>query len=288
MQDDTLKWSILGVGQAGHHRVKAIQNDSRSELVGVCRGRYAPRSGAQVFGTPLEAIRRADAVYVCSPIEEHEKQIRMALEADKHVATEYPLALDVDVAQDLFRLAITRKRILHVGHIELLSGVARTLSAHLTPRDVRRVDLSFATGGPPLEGPALAFRNVARLHRLLAVAGPVLAIKHVHHGAGELLASVELRTGGSANLAFRQAPNLRRHTVMEVLTSRGRWQQVNRDLYLEGNETTVLDPGPVFEADHRFVTARILDESENYVSEERIIAVLALAAALRDGTRGPV
>ncbi len=52
------------------------------------------------------------AVYINSAVKEHYLQIKMALQADKHVLCENPLALEKDELKELLALAKTKKKIL--------------------------------------------------------------------------------------------------------------------------------------------------------------------------------
>lgn len=286
MSTPPLRWAVLGMGQAGSSRLEAIRRDPRSEVVAVWRGKFAASAGVPVTDSAEDAIGLADAVYVCSPLDVHAEQIELALSAGKHVASEYPMATDSLEARALFALAESRGVVLHVGHIELLSGTARTLSAHVHPSDIQNVELFFSCSGARLPGSALAFRNIARLHRLTDAAGPIKEIVEVEHGDGELMAVLKMETGRPVNIGFRQGPGLPRHTILEIRTYRERWRQVDRDLFLNGSAATVLDQGSVFAQDHRVAVRRILDGDPGYLTEARIIKVLELAQRLRSGQTG--
>ena len=288
MRDKPIRWSIVGVGQAGQRRAAAIQADPDAVLVSVFRGRYAPTIGVPVAATIEDAIGLADAVYVCTPLEVHAYQVELALGSGRAVVCEYPVALNYDDAANLFDIADEMGVVLHVGHIELLSGVARTLSAHVQPEEVREAEIFFSSPAAAVPGTELGFRNVARLHRLLAVTGPVSEILSIESSDGELLAQFALESGYKANIGFRQGPGLTRHTILEFKTTRNRWRQVDRDLFLDGRPTTVLDQGPVFDADHRMAMDRICHGAAPYVSNERILEVLKIAQALKDNRTGPL
>jgi predicted dehydrogenase len=288
VSDKPIRWSILGVGQAGQRRAAAIQADPDAELVSVFRGRYAPTIGVPVAATIEDAIGLADAVYVCTPLEVHAFQVELALGSGRAVVCEYPVALSYDAAHNLFDIADEMGVVLHVGHIELLSGVARTLSAHVHPSEVREAEIFFSSPAAAVPGTELGFRNVARLHRLLSVTGSVQEILSIESSKGELVAEFGLASGYKASVGFRQEPGLPRHTILEIKTTRNRWRQVDRDLFLDGRPTTVLDQGPVFEADHRAAMDRIRHKAEPYVSQARVLEVLKIAQALKDKRTGPL
>lgn len=60
---------------------------------------------------------RADSVVIAAPATRHARLAREALEANKHVFVEKPLALDVEEAKALCVLAEEKKRRLMVGHL---------------------------------------------------------------------------------------------------------------------------------------------------------------------------
>jgi predicted dehydrogenase len=67
---------------------------------------------AEVFDDPY-----CEAVALASPAALHGEQVRLALEAGKHVFVEKPLALSAAVGYDLARLARQKSRVLMVGHL---------------------------------------------------------------------------------------------------------------------------------------------------------------------------
>ena len=76
-----IRWAVVGVGSAGRARAKAIQADPRSELVAVCRGRFAGWFHVAQLSEVDDAIAAADAVAVCSPTHLHAAHVRAALKA---------------------------------------------------------------------------------------------------------------------------------------------------------------------------------------------------------------
>jgi glycerol-3-phosphate cytidylyltransferase len=56
-----------------------------------------------------------DAIYISSPLQDHYKQIKMALEANRHVLCENPLVIGEEQLEELFRLAKSKKKLLLVA-----------------------------------------------------------------------------------------------------------------------------------------------------------------------------
>ncbi len=284
MADGELRWAIVGVGTAGFARAKAIQRDPRSTLAAVWRGRRAEETGAPAAASLREAIAAADAVAVCSPDALHPEQVRAALQAGRHVVCEYPLAPTAAEAASLFALARTAGRVLHVEHIELLTGTARALRGQIRAPIVRRVDVAFQGRGPAeAPGAELARKNIARLHRLVDVAGAVAAIEAVAHKPGRLTAKLRMASGAEATLTFEQSPYFARLTRLEVDDGETVWRQENGALWRGRTAQTLMEPAPLFTQDHEAAVARILDDAPPYVSEDRILHVLGIADALATG-----
>jgi predicted dehydrogenase len=104
--------------------MRAIEAHAGTEIGGIVSSQadIATRTMDELLADP-----EVGAVCICSINAAHEEQVRRALEAGKHVVCEYPLALSHEAADGLFELAGARERVLHVEHIELLSGTQRAL-----------------------------------------------------------------------------------------------------------------------------------------------------------------
>ncbi len=126
-----MRVGLVGTGYAAKLRAEAFRADPRSQLVGVT-GQDRDRTLA--FCQPFEVEPIADwhtlvqhdsvdLVVIATMNREHGAIARQALEAGKHLVVEYPLALDLAEAESLVKLARSQQRLLHVEHIELLSGI---------------------------------------------------------------------------------------------------------------------------------------------------------------------
>ena len=272
---EQLRWSVVGVGIAGRARARAIQADPRARLVAVHRGRFAEEIGVPVLGLQ-EAVAEADVVAICSPNAAHAAQVRAVLEAGRHALVEFPLAESHAEAASLFELADAVDRVLHVEHIELLSGVTRVLLEQV--RGVMQVDVEHSGPGAEVDGRRLGFANVARLHRLSAVVGP-LEVSEVGASPGRMDAT-GVAGDVAVRLGFSLRPGLSRRTRMRFHTADGLWEQRDRAVFRDGSPVPLPEVGGLFLADQRVATARFLERSPGYVSRARILEVLELAETL--------
>jgi biliverdin reductase len=285
-----VRWAILGVGTAGFARAKAILRDPRSELVAVYRGHKAAETRVLPVDSVLEAIELADVVAIASPSGLHPSQVRAVLKAGRHAVVEYPLAPTEEMAAGLFGLARERGRVLHVEHIELLSGAARILASNVRAITVKRARVTFEGRGPEgIPGGDLAIGNVARIHRLVDVTGPLLSVDEVHQEPGRLAARVTLQNGAPGEMAFERGPYYARRTVFEVEDHNDEWRMENFGLYRRNVPQTILEAVPLFEQDHAWAMRRIADEEpRSYVDEERILHVMRVVDMLREGRTGKI
>lgn len=188
-----IRVGLVGTGYAAKVRAESLQFDPRSQLVAVA-GRTLEK--ARTFGEPYEAEAAAwaelvnrvdlDLIVIATINRDHGATVRAALEAGKHVVVEYPLALRFSEAEVLVQLARQQDRLLHVEHIELLSGIHQAVRTHLsaigTPFYVRYTNLNAQRPAPqkwtysheqfgfPLVG------AVSRLHRLTNLFGQVATV----------------------------------------------------------------------------------------------------------------
>lgn len=284
-----LRWAIVGVGVAGRARANAIEQDPRSVLVAVHRGRFAADVEAPTVGSVEEAVQAADCVAICSPAAAHPDQVRLAIAAQRHVLVEYPLVRDPALAESLFAEAKVHQRILHVEHIELLGAVPHTLRSLVHTDLIEDVDIRFeGPGSADLRPYDVAWANVARIHRVVDVAGPVDRVDTVESEPGGLRATLTLRSGALLTAQFRYSPVGSRRTRMRVATPGTVWEQINDSLMRNGTPQTLLGTGSLFKIDQLAATARILDATAPYVSDDRVLHVLRVVERLASESPGPI
>jgi len=286
MAGGRIRWAVLGVGSAGRARAKAIEADPRSELVAVYRGRFADQFRVAQLSELEDAVAAADAVAVCSPTPLHAEQVAAVLAGGRHAVVEFPLAEEHEDARALFASAHAQGLVLHVEHIELLGSAASALRQRVERAAIRAVSVSFKKSGPgDLPGAQLALGNIARLHRVVDAVGPFARIDEVRTGPGWMRAKLRASEGFPIELSFQVGPELPRETHLTI-DDGGVWEQVGRTLTRDGAPVPLPEQSGLFAEDHRIAVARILDGEDGYMSEARVLHVLAMADQLRDGEAG--
>lgn len=122
---------LIGTGYAAQRRAEAVTKDERSHLLAIS-GTQPERVKAlcQTYG--VDAIQSykdlindpaLDLIVISTMNYLHGAIVAAALNANKHVVVEYPLALDIEEAEHLIQIAQAKQKLLHVEHIELLSGI---------------------------------------------------------------------------------------------------------------------------------------------------------------------
>ncbi|MEB3356906.1 MAG: Gfo/Idh/MocA family oxidoreductase [Synechococcales bacterium] len=189
-----LRVGLIGTGYAARLRAETLVADARSHLVAVV-GHDAEKTAAFCQTYQAEAIATwqdlvirpdLDLVIIATINRDHGAIARAALEANKHIVVEYPLTLEVAEAEGLLALAKARQRLLHIEHIDQLSGIHQTLVDALphigTPFYVRYDSTSAQRPAPakwtyhpqlfgfPLVG------ALSRIHRLVDLFGRVAAV----------------------------------------------------------------------------------------------------------------
>ena len=256
---------IVGTGYAAKARADALQADDRSRLVAVAGRNLEKTQGfsqaynAEALSSWQDLIARSDInlVVVANVNRDHGTIARAALEARKHVVVEYPLALDVAEAEALIQLAAAQNLLLHVEHIELLSGIhlaiREALGAIANPFYVRYASLAIQRPAPqkwtyhpdlfgfPLVG------AVSRIHRLTHLFGQVSQVScqaRFWYGSPEGR-SLDIATPNfytsclcSAQLQFESG------LIADVTYGKGEaiWQN-ERSLHIQGEKGALLVEG---------------------------------------------
>jgi len=269
---------VIGVGRAGRARVEALRADPRAEVV------IGHRGDPAALGLPAalslhEVIGTVDAVAICSPDAHHPDQVRAALEGGCHVVCEAPLAGSAAAARALFDLATERERVLHVEHIELLTPSARFLEERCSGRVFEDGSLRFQ-GETRRDAASVVHANVARLHRVVDALGLPTGHRTTVCKVDDFSGVLEYPEG-ELEVEFAHLEGLRRHTEVVLRLDDGSVTQLNRLVFERGAPVSLpRSPLGLFVQDQLAATARILDGARPYVTDERVVAVLALADAL--------
>jgi biliverdin reductase len=189
-----IRVGLVGTGYAAKVRAETLQSDDRSHLVAVAghasdqTQTFSQTYKAEAMAGWQDLVKRSDLdlVIISNINSEHGAIARAALESGKHAVVEYPLSLDLAEAEALVKLAAVQKRLLHVEHIEILSGIHRAIQRALTevaaPFYVRYASLAPQRPAPqkwtyypqlfgfPLVG------ALSRIHRLTHLFGQVVSV----------------------------------------------------------------------------------------------------------------
>jgi biliverdin reductase len=133
------KVGLVGTGYVAKLRADILQTDDRAQITHVCghtpekNESFCQTYGAQGCGSWQDLVIQPeiDLVIITAINRDHGAIAHAALQAGKHVVVEYPLSLDVREAESLIQLANAQDKMLHVEHIELLSGIHRAVKAAL-------------------------------------------------------------------------------------------------------------------------------------------------------------
>jgi biliverdin reductase len=189
-----IRVGLVGTGYAAKVRAEALQSDWRSQLVTVAGHTLEKtKTFSQTYAahpasswTDLVQQEDLDLIVISTINRDHGAIARAALQTGKHVVIEYPLSLDYTEAEELIELAQTQGKLLHVEHIELLSGIHQAITDSLPAIGsvfyVRYANLNPQRPAPhkwtyqpdlfgfPLVG------AISRIHRLTNLFGQVASV----------------------------------------------------------------------------------------------------------------
>ena len=261
---------LVGTGYAAKLRAETFTADDRSQLVAVsghtidATTSFARNYDAQAYPSWTELIEAdVDLVVIATVNRDHEAIARAALTEGKHVVVEYPLALDVAAAAELISLAQAQQKLLHVEHIELLSGIHQALVRELpqigTPFYARYASINPQRPAPDkwTYQPALfGFPFVgalSRIHRLTHVFGTVATVACQARFLDDLPATSSLQSTRYTSCLCTALLHFTSGLVAEVVYSKGEalWQ-AERTLTIQGDRGALVldsDHGVLIQAD---------------------------------------
>ncbi len=129
----SLRVGVIGVGHLGRHHARIYDELPFVSLVGIVDTNLS--TGATIgkeFGIPnfenlAALLPLVDAVSVAVPTSAHHSVVTTCLMHDCHVLVEKPITSHVWEGEDLVKLAKSRGKILHVGHIERFNPIVESV-----------------------------------------------------------------------------------------------------------------------------------------------------------------
>lgn len=309
----TIYAGVIGTGFAARKRVETLRQLSQVQVKAVA-SRSLER--AQAFANKYELAAVAmeefwqpplDLVFICTVNSDHGTLVQQALEHNQHVVVEYPLALDVNQAQQLLHLARQRQRLLHVEHIELIGGLHLAMKQHIaaigSPRYVNYRTLAPKQPAPKkwsycpelLGFPLMA--ALSRIQRLTDLLGPVNTVacqgemrpQENYFRSCLYSAQLSFYNGALAELTYGKGEGLWQSCrYMEVRGDRGYLSfdgNQGRLVTAAGEQAIAAAPRQgLFQKDTEWVLDHLLQGKPLYVQPEQSIYALRVAAALQQAT----
>ena len=295
---ERLKVGVAGAGVFGNYHAQKAAASARTDLVGVFdlnlerAARVADPFGAGAFDSFSKLLGQVDAVVVAVPATFHAALVGEALAADKHVLVEKPLALDAITARKLAGEAVTRGKVLQVGHQERF--VAKAMGIFAIDEVPERLE-SVRAGPPPAAGRAgdvsviwdlmihdldLAACLIGREFTDVKASGKRVSTDFLDDATAEF----QFVSGGSAWMRASRAQDARERTMRVVYPS----GEIRVDfLTREVSNTTPYPvrvdiaadlPDPLGRADESFFAA-CLGEMMSQVPGHGAVAAVAMAEA---------
>ncbi len=310
-----IRVGIVGTGYAAKRRAEAIQADERAHL-GFVTGHSQTRTEEFCQAYKIAALDswetlvnhpEIDLVIICTINAIHGKIARAALEAGKHVVTEYPLTDNPEEGAHLIALAQAKNQLLHIEHIELLGGLHQTMRQYL-PALGQVFYARYATITPQRPAPHrwtyhqthFGFPLIAalsRIHRLTDLFGTVDTVfGHLKYWDST---ETDYFTSCLCNAQLKFTNGL----VADIIYGKGEhfWQSDRtfeldgdqgslvfdgqKGLLIQGQENIPLDAGTpkgLFTKDTHMVLDNLLAGTKLYMSPQQSLYALKVAAAVAE------
>lgn len=311
-----IRVGLIGTGYAAKLRADALQVEHRAKLVSVASHHYEQAlEFGQTYGIqaihPWQDLCTAadvDLIVIATINRDHGAIAKAALEAGKHVVVEYPLALDVAIAEEIVQLAQQRQRFLHVEHIELLGGLHQALLENLSEIG-QPFHVHYRTVNPQRPAPRKwtyqrdlfgfpLMGALSRLHRMTNAFGAVATVSaqiryrdlpDAEAGAFDsclCTAQLQFQSGVLAEVIYGKGETLwHKARYLEVQGSQGSLVFDNDQGTLVQAESTVpIEVGGrrgLFAKDTQYVFDALTENAPMYVTPTESLYALKVADAAR-------
>lgn len=121
---DKVRVGVIGVGYLGKFHTEKYSRMDNVQLVGVVDSdrvlaeEVAARFDTRAFADYRDLFGHVDAVSIVVPTEDHFSVATECLNHDLDVLIEKPMTATLEQADDLIKIAESRKRVMQIGHLE--------------------------------------------------------------------------------------------------------------------------------------------------------------------------
>ena len=237
MKQNNFSIGVIGVGHLGEYHVKHLKTIKKSKLIGIFDSNskrasiISKRYGVNNFNSQSELIEKCDAISIVTPTESHYKIAKTLLKYGKHVFVEKPITANVRDANELIDLAIKRRLILQVGHIERINPALLALSDYkLDPKYIEIQRLApYSVRGTDV--PVVLDKMIHDLDILLSLVKTPL--KEIHaDGLSILTESIDM---AHARISFQN------NTIANITSSRISKEDIRKVKLFQKNLYCTLD-----------------------------------------------
>lgn len=154
MSSANISVGVVGVGVLGNHHARLYKECDGARLAGVfdndpaAAAAAAKRHGVPAFDSIQSLAAEAEAISIAVPANLHHAIAMPLLALDRHLLVEKPIAVTVQEAGDMVKLAEERRRVLAVGHVERFSPVMSAIGSRSGP--IRFIEAHRLAPYPPM------------------------------------------------------------------------------------------------------------------------------------------
>ena len=318
MMTKPLQVGIVGTGYAAQKRAEAFQASDYSQLIAVS-GHI--EKNTETFAQKYQIDRvdswqdliyehSLDLICISNLNRDHALIARAALQANKHIIVEYPLALTYREAEDLVRLAHQKNKLLHVEHIEILGGLHQAIRNNLArignpffaryitiaPKNPapRRWNYNYHQYGFPL------IAALSRIHRFTDLFGEVerVSCEARFWDAPELnyfascfcQAQLRFKNDLIGEITYGKGENFTvANRTFEIYGERGKLLfEGEKGFLIKNNKTTPIEVGSrrgLFAKDTNLVLEHLFHNKPLYIQCDASLYALKVAEAAFESTR---
>jgi predicted dehydrogenase len=132
-----LKIGIIGTGHLGKLHIKMFKQINDCEITGVYDVNiHQSKNASEEFNVPIynaldELLVNVDAVSIAASTSAHYEIAKKCLESNIHVFVEKPITASIPEAEELVKIAASKKLNLQVGHIERFNPALVSLEKYI-------------------------------------------------------------------------------------------------------------------------------------------------------------